>query len=228
MTSPPKRLCDIDGCGRQHRCLGLCDKHYLRHYKGHPVVTYEEQFVRDNPPENGVGLIPLTKGKIAVVDEADYEWLMKYRWQAMRDRNTSYVNYRAVAKEKRDGKWYTIGMSRKILNVPAGTLVDHINSDTLDNRRANLRPATHQQNMFNSRRNGNARRRFKGVYMHPSGLWHSHITFNGHSYFLHCSHDEEEVALYYDVACQILHGEFARPNFKDAQPPSTKQDESND
>ena len=73
----------------------------------------------------------------AKVDDSDYELLSKYRW--------NYTN--GYAQGKVNGK--LIGMHRFIMRTPKGMVTDHINHDTLDNRRANLRICTHAQNMAN-------------------------------------------------------------------------------
>lgn len=85
---------------------------------------------------------------LAIVDEVDYERLIKYRWYAhtRRDGNTKA----AATVHTRTGKTHLI-MHRVVLDAPAGTLVDHVNHNTLDNRRANLRLVTHAENQQNRR-----------------------------------------------------------------------------
>lgn len=82
-------------------------------------------------------LIPLTKGKFAKVDDEDYKSLSKYK-------TSIYLgNY----------KQREITMHRMIMNTPKGMDTDHINHDSLDNRRSNLRICTHVENCHNSRYN---------------------------------------------------------------------------
>lgn len=81
--------------------------------------------------------ISLTQGKVAIVDDEDYEELNKHKWYAQR-RATNYYAVRNV----RDGFGkYTLQMHRQILGlIPGdGKICDHINRVTLDNRTSNLR-----------------------------------------------------------------------------------------
>lgn len=87
--------------------------------------------------------INLTKGKFALVDDRDYEWLNQYKWLAT-NRYAARATYVTG-----NGKQTWIFMHKLIANAPKNMEVDHINHNTFDNRRKNLRVATHQQNSFN-------------------------------------------------------------------------------
>jgi hypothetical protein len=81
--------------------------------------------------------IPLTKGKVAVIDDEDYERVAALKW-----------TYGGGGYAHRRGNVY---LHRFILGeVPDGMVVDHINRDKLDNRRANLRITTQSVNVFNT------------------------------------------------------------------------------
>lgn len=92
--------------------------------------------------------IPLTQGRSAIVDDADYEALTAHSWCLS---NCSGICY-AVRGCKIEGKHHTVLMHREIMEAPKGMLVDHINGDGLDNRRCNLRLVTDSQNHFNQRK----------------------------------------------------------------------------
>src|SRR4030095_8449683 len=117
--------------------------------------------------------IPLTQGKVAIVDERDNEWLSRFNWHALRSRN----HYYAVRSVRRDnGKIHNILMHREILNPPSGYETDHVNGDGLDNRRANLRIATHRQNQANSGMSANNTSGVKGCYWDkPTKKWRAQI-----------------------------------------------------
>lgn len=97
--------------------------------------------------------IPLTQGQVALVDDADYDWLMQWKWCAYRHRHTFY----AVRSEwLGNGKQRTVLMHRVILGLEHGDKreADHINHNGLDNQRTNIRIVTRQENMFNVRSQG--------------------------------------------------------------------------
>ncbi|MHC4571421.1 MAG: HNH endonuclease [Planctomycetota bacterium] len=91
--------------------------------------------------------IALTRGKYAIVDPQDYERLNKYRWCAVRSRNTFYAL--RFGRRGAGGRRKCYQMHREIMELGAGKLCDHINGDGLDNRKENLRPATRAQNNWN-------------------------------------------------------------------------------
>jgi hypothetical protein len=93
--------------------------------------------------------IPLTKGKVAIVDAADYDWLMQWNWWASKHRKSP--SFYALSAKVINGRLRTLSMHRVILGLDFGDKRqgDHINHDTLDNRRTNLRVVTNQENSFN-------------------------------------------------------------------------------
>src|ERR1700754_612207 len=103
------------------------------------------------PYEQSYRLIPLTQGKWTIVDAADYEWLMQWKWFAQRTGRGKYYaarNSEYIAGQKR----YAIRMNRFILGLEYGDprKGDHIRiEDTLDNRRSNLRITTDSQSVMN-------------------------------------------------------------------------------
>ena len=91
--------------------------------------------------------IPLTQDKVALIDDEDYERIAAHKWCAIRDRSQWY----AARNTQRDGRNTTVRMHREILGLSLGDGMetDHRNGDGLDNRRDNLRVATHAQNQAN-------------------------------------------------------------------------------
>lgn len=115
----------------------------------------------------GTAYVAISKGKEVIVDKNDLEKVRKYRWYATPN---SMGSYYAMAKEGNK----TIYMHRYLIDAPEGMFVDHINHNTLDNRRTNLRVVTHQENDTN--RNGaynTSKTGIRGVSVHkckPSGF----------------------------------------------------------
>jgi HNH endonuclease len=103
--------------------------------------------------------VPLTKAQIAMVDDQD-AWVLDFKWYA--HKSTHDKTYYAV----RHSSDKQISMAREIMGEPEGLVVDHINHDTLDNRRENLRVVTHADNMHNSGLNINNASGYRGVKKH--------------------------------------------------------------
>ena len=151
--------------------------------------------------------IPLTQGKVAIVDDEDFEYLNQWKWHAIKNNHTWYA--------KRSENRKNIGMHRQLLVHTLSPIIDHINGDGLDNRRDNLRPCTHQQNCLNKRRNATCLSKFKGVG-YSRGSWRARVWVNRKLAFQRDCKSELEAAREYDAAVSRLHGVFAKLNF----PPS--------
>lgn len=160
--------------------------------------------------------IPLSQGQYAIVDPEDYERLSKYKWHVKKEPRTFYAIRSEPYKKGRRRK--NITMHRVILPVPEGLFVDHINHNGLDNRKANLRPATKRQNTCNSRPSRNKKyTKYKGVWWHKdSKKWVATIRHNYKGIHLGYFDDEIEAAKAYDRAARKYQGEYAKINIKDA------------
>lgn len=169
--------------------------------------------------------IPLTKGKTALVDDEDYDYLIQFdEWVAIEQ----VSNYHSV--------WYAIGrvsrrlMHRIILGLGNGRIdkriVDHRNHNGIDNRRCNIRVCTHKQNMWNSRRKGigtygghegygygyKPHKRYRGVVASQYFGYKVSFVLNGKrivSEYFDCMH---KAAREYNRIVSEHHGEFALLN----------------
>lgn len=150
--------------------------------------------------------IALTRGAFAIVDDGDYEELSKYRWQLQQgSRGHRYAKRSEWDKEQK--KYFVVFMHRQILGLKRGekTVVDHVNDNGLDNRRANIRVATVSQNTARARRH----RPVRGAHFHR-GRWFASITHERKSIHLGCFDTEEQAGEAYKQAALRIHGEFAR------------------
>ena len=105
-------------------------------------------------------------------------------------------------------------LSRLILQPQNGLYVDHINGDTRDNRRENLRLASTVDNQRNMRIPTHNSTGFKGVtYVRAKGRYRAQISINDRTKHIGYFDTSEEAARAYDTAARFLFGEFACVNF---------------
>jgi hypothetical protein len=156
------------------------------------------------------------RGRVALVDDADYELVSQYRW---------HVHEQSRGPGRRpDGPYARTGVYRPsdrrtvmilmhVLISGVGTGIDHANGDGLDNQRANLRPAGQDLNSANARPGAGQSSRFKGVRRRREGRWEARIRVSGRAIYLGLFSDEEAAALAYDAAARAAWGNFAHINF---------------
>lgn len=157
------------------------------------------------PLEEPYRYIPLTQGQNAIVDAEDFNRLMEFNWFAHWCPNTRSFYAKRWRADRR-----IVGMHTEVF----GCKCDHIRHDTLDNRKANLRPCTHAENQRNVRLRRTSKSGFKGVAFHKrAGKWEAYICSDGGKKHLGLFQTKHDAAKSYDVAAKKVHGEFALLNF---------------
>lgn len=152
--------------------------------------------------------IGLTRGYTTTVDDEDYEWLSQWSWYALPGRGLVY----AARSEKRR----TLLMHRAIAGTPPDKKTDHIDRDTLNNRKSNLRICSTQENARNAGLNSNNASGYKGVVWYkPTRRWLATIRHNRRQIHLGYFASREEAAIAYDAAAREYFGSFAYLNFPD-------------
>lgn len=151
--------------------------------------------------------ITLTKGRVTIVDDSDYEALSAYNWQfdvrgyAARTSGSGYPKRRHYR------------LHREVLGITDPNIhVDHINGDRLDNRRSNLRLCTNGENLRNRGAQKNNTSGFKGVCWNKDrNGWMAQISFQNKKHFLGVFETPEEAHEAYKAAAASFHGVFANP-----------------
>lgn len=162
--------------------------------------------------EGGVREIHLRTGHVALVDAADFDMLSAWKWRTLQNSKGHGYVYAVATGRKGTDDTATVFLHRLLTQAPRGLMVDHINGDGLDNRRANLRVCTSGQNTTNSRKRLGCKNALKGVALNGK-RWAATIRHDGQVHHLGRFRNPEAAAVAYDDAARRLHGEFARVNF---------------
>ena len=152
--------------------------------------------------------IKLTRGKSAIIDAADYRKVSEHKWYTCPDMNTWYAMTEIKGK--------SVQLHRFLMQPKKDQEADHINGNGLDNRRCNLRFATHAENQHNSRkRKDGVTSKYKGVCRHAQhkNKFYVQIMVGNRKKFLGLFKCEVDAALAYDIAALKYFKEFARLNF---------------
>jgi hypothetical protein len=151
--------------------------------------------------------IHLTRGKVALVDDADYEYLSQYKWF------TDKGIY-AARNIRVDGKQTLSYMHVEIMGKRDGMEIDHIDLDGLNNQRENLRHCTHAENMKNRKMSRANTSGYRGIV--KAGLrYQATVMADGIAYYSDKFDNIMDAAKEHDKLAIEHHGEFAVLNFTD-------------
>ncbi len=158
--------------------------------------------------------IQLTQGKLALVDDEDFERINQHKWQAVKWKGTFYAS-RSIRKP--DGARYMLFMHRAVMGTPENMQTDHIECEGpdygLDNRKSNLRICTRAQNGQNRISYKNSASKYKGVNKRSKGTkWQASIRVDKKLISLGVYHHERDAAQAYNEAALKHFGPFARIN----------------
>ena len=159
--------------------------------------------------------IKLTQGKVALVDDQDYDFLMRFKWSAAKARNRYYATTNIQCL---DGRWTAIKMHQLILDRMLGYEENNLESDHkdregLNNQRYNLRRVTPGLNRHN--RSPYGKSKYRGVFgCGRSKKWEGRIIAKGKRYYLGRFDSEISAAKAYDRMSKKLYGSDAETNFE--------------
>lgn len=153
--------------------------------------------------------IPLTKGKVALVDDVDYDYLIGFGgWYAGRC-------YPQIV-EKPANKchlMHAVLWTRWGHTIPEGLMLDHEDGNGFNNQKHNLRLATRTQNVVNSRVRSHNQSGYKGVHLDKrSGNYQAMIRINNRLEHIGMFVDSMEAACAFNLCAKAIYHEFARLN----------------
>lgn len=197
--------CKINDCCNESSVKGLCIKHYKQIYRYGEIrrTVYDPNDIRIHSDYAEIVLRNrrgITTG-VTMVDLSDIDELSKYKIY-LNQANYAIVNYNNRG----------VSLNRFLLNPNMGLVVDHINGNTLDNRRSNLRICTFRQNSMNSRPSKNPKKSsiYKGVsLLKKYNTWRAYIVINNKQIHIGIFKTEIQAALAYNEKAKVLFGEFA-------------------
>ncbi len=153
----PTDTCLVEWCNSKPEKRGYCGKHRAqlrRHGEILEYTIYEKNKIISSGEFSEV-LIRNKQQEVvakAIIDTEDIPKVENIKWA-----------YHARDNRARNAR-LRIEMSRLIMGAGPGTVVDHINGNSLDNRKSNLRICTQAENSLNKRYQGRGTSRFRGVY----------------------------------------------------------------
>lgn len=152
--------------------------------------------------------ILLTQGRVALVDDADYEILNHHKWYATEFRGGLVYAMHRVGRRK-------VYMHRLLLGLEPDDkrVCDHIDGDGTNNQRSNLRICTATQNNRSRKKQTGCSSKYKGVsWDRQYHRWRAHIQVNKKTIYLGRFDSESDAARVYDKAALQHFGEYARTN----------------
>jgi hypothetical protein len=187
-----------------------CDAKCAGQYNGKRRAERARLNEKEPIAVRGARWIPLGKGRFALVDQNDASRVMSRMWFTTDHGVATRIDNRQTM------------LHHFVTGIPSRIYIDHRNGDVLDNRKQNLRRATHATNAQNAKKHargaytvGEVTSKYKGVWYDRSReRWVAMISANSKRYMLGRFTSELDAAHAYDTAAEKLHGEFARFNLR--------------
>jgi hypothetical protein len=204
------KICKIEGCKNKYYSKGFCNTHYVQKRRGQVLFRdFSKGRIRTDPNEfiieGNICFISLydnnnIKIAEAVIDTEDYERCKQFKWKLNRDLKKN--DFRVASCK--GGYLGPFIMRKKLMSKE----VDHIDGNTLDNRKQNLQIITHRQNSLKRKMQKNNTSGYRGVVQNKN-KWISQIGSNGKYYHLGNFDTKEKAALVYNEKAKEFFGEFA-------------------
>lgn len=147
---------------------------------------------------NTMKIIPLNKGKEALVDDEDFDMLSRYHW---------YCDVHGYVRTSTPYKMY---MHRLIMNPPKNMQIDHSDNNRLNNQRSNLRICSESQNRMNAQLRKTSKSGYKGVsWTTEKQRWKVQLRKDGKNVVSKYFQDKHEAARYYNQKAIEFFGDYA-------------------
>jgi len=151
--------------------------------------------------------IKLTRGKVTIVDNEDFDYLNQFKWKAQKATHSWYAN----RVEYINGKQRILYMHRVIICANKGQIVDHIDMEGLNNQKHNLRICSVSQNAMNRKPLLLKSSKYLGVCRYKN-KWRAGLKHEGKQHHLGDYDSEIDAAIAYNSGAKRIHGDFARLN----------------
>ena len=203
------KTCAFLNCERPYYGKNYCKKHYLQWYNGRKI---QERTWKDRNEYSTKGemtyifLYNVKQEKIAetVIDTEDFEKCKNGKWH-LDDHGYVRGYVKTLVYDCYSLPYYLLGKEKT-----KGMVIDHINSDPLDNRKSNLQWITNQQNLIKTSHNPNNTSGYRGVcWDKVHNFWVADITFNGNKIRIGYFRSKKEAAIAYNNKAVELFGKFA-------------------
>lgn len=161
-----------------------------------------------------LALTPYHLGLVTKLDDEDWDNAIQWSWATMLSGRVTKKRRYVVRQVELEGRRTIILLHRWLTNADASLEVDHINRDTLDNQRHNLRIVTTAQNAANRSGASKSESGFFGVWLiRTTGKWGASIGFNNKMIYIGQYDTAVDAALAYDRKAIELRGPITHLNF---------------
>lgn len=161
--------------------------------------------------------IPLTQGKVALVDDEDYFRLMQYNYRFIVSEIDPKGRVQRFIEVSQSDEFKTVSMHFDVLNIQPSrsAYVHYINGNTLDLRKENLTVLSysHRSQARKARKDRGKTSVYKGVRF-KSNKWEASIGFEGKSIYIGRFSSEWDAAQAYNAKALELYGKYAQLNIE--------------
>lgn len=145
------------------------------------------------------------------VDDEDFELLNQWKWRGKKDGNSFYVYCKSYKLKNK-------ALHRIVIKAKKGEIVDHIDGNTLNNKKSNLRLCSKSQNSMNAKKRSSAKTsKYKCFYWNTErSVFKSFVcrmeNRKQKKHYVGTFRNELDAAKAYNKKSKELFGEFARLN----------------